>query len=136
MKRERNIFERIIDREIPADIVYEDDYYIAFLDIFPINPGHILLVPKKVYPWFIDMPDSEFPDLTVLAKRLAEKMRSTLACDLVQLNIVGEQMPHTHIHLIPRQIHQKALDPRPIEYRDDREKKSFHKILKTAFKKI
>ncbi|HEY1041682.1 MAG TPA: HIT domain-containing protein [Candidatus Paceibacterota bacterium] len=95
------LFEKIIAREIPAHIVYEDDHHIAFLDIFPDAPGHTLLVPKKVTRWFYEMSEEEFATLMTTGHKLTKHLNEKLGSESVKLLIYGEKVPHTHLHLIP-----------------------------------
>jgi histidine triad (HIT) family protein len=96
------IFTKIINREIPATIVYENDTMLAFLDIAPVVKGHILLIPKTRYTWMQDAPDEVVADLFVQTKKIMKVMIQGLGCDYVQVSVVGEEVPHFHIHLIPR----------------------------------
>ncbi len=96
------IFTKIINREIPATIVYENDTMLAFLDIAPVVKGHILLIPKTRYTWMQDAPDEVVADLFVQTKKIMKTMIQGLGCDYVQVSVVGEEVPHFHIHLIPR----------------------------------
>ncbi len=100
----KTIFEKIIDREIPADIVYEDATCIAFLDISPVTKGHTLLVSKQPHPWMIDAPDETVGHMFIVAKKLMTAIRSGIQCDYVQVGVIGKDVPHFHIHLIPRYI--------------------------------
>lgn len=99
---EKTIFQKIIDREIPATIIYEDDNYMAFLDIAPRVYGHTLLIPKTVYPWMQDAPDTVVAEIFLLAKKLMHAIKDGLGCDYVEERVVGNEVPHFHIHLIPR----------------------------------
>jgi histidine triad (HIT) family protein len=101
------IFCKIARKEIPADIVYEDDATLAFLDIHPKGPGHMLVIPKQHYRWFEEMPDELYMRVFATAKKLALKMKEEGA-NHVQLGIVGKDVPHVHIHLIPRAEGQHA----------------------------
>jgi len=96
------IFTKIINREIPADIIYEDENSLAFLDINPVSKGHILLISKNPYPWITDVPEDELAELFIKAQKLIIKMKKALNCDFVQISVVGKDVPHFHIHLIPR----------------------------------
>lgn len=100
----KTIFEKIIDREIPADIVYEDDISMAFLDINPVTKGHTLLISKNPYPWMTDVPDELVGKLFIKAKCIMVAMKKSLGCDFVHVGIVGTDVPHFHIHLIPKFI--------------------------------
>lgn len=99
---EKTIFKKIIDKEIPAAIVYENDLFLAFLDIMPVAYGHVLLIPKEEYRWVQDMPDTLVGNMFIEAKKLIQTMKKALECDYVQISVVGEEVPHVHVHLIPR----------------------------------
>jgi histidine triad (HIT) family protein len=96
------IFCKIINKEIPAEINYEDDEFIGFLDIKPIEKGHTLLIPKKHYPWMQDLPDEMLAQIFILAKKIMAGMVLDLSCKYVEVKVVGKDVPHFHIHLIPR----------------------------------
>ena len=95
------IFGKIIRGEIPATKVYEDDKFLAFLDINPVAKGHILLIPKEHYVWVQDMPNELLGAIFVKVKELIHAMKTSLGCDLVEVVIEGKQVPHFHISLIP-----------------------------------
>lgn len=96
------IFEKIISGEIPSTKVYEDDKCIAILDVNPVADGHLLLIPKEHYKWIQGVPDELISYLFIKAKDLIEAQKSGLGCDYVQISVVGKDVPHVHIHLIPR----------------------------------
>lgn len=98
------VFSKIIRREIPATIVYEDDFFLAFLDINPVTKGHTLLVPKTPYVWMQDVPDELLAESFILAKKIMKAMVVQIPCDYVQVGVVGEEVPHFHIHLIPQML--------------------------------
>ncbi len=98
------IFCKIIDGQIPAYKTYEDDKCIAFLDIKPVALGHMLLIPKDHYEWVQDTPDELVSHCFLSAKKLVSKIKEKLGADYVQLSVVGKDVPHFHIHLIPRQL--------------------------------
>jgi len=100
----KTIFEKIIDGEIPATKIYEDDTFLAFLDIHPVTKGHTLLIPKASYTWIHETPDELVGEIFIKAKELINAMRSGIPCDYVQLGVVGNEVPHFHIHLIPRYL--------------------------------
>jgi histidine triad (HIT) family protein len=95
------IFEKIIAREIPAYIVWEDEKHIAFLDIKPINPGHLLIVPKKVVGDVLDMNNQEYTDIFLQAKDLAISLRKATNAKRIGYVVEGFGVEHVHIHLIP-----------------------------------
>lgn len=99
--QEPSIFTRIINGEIPAYKVYEDDRVLAFLDIHPINPGHTLLIPKKQVDHLWDLDDDEYQYLWTIAKHLAKQIKQTLNPPRVGVIVEGFGVPHAHIHLIP-----------------------------------
>lgn len=102
MKQEGTIFTKIIKREIPADIVYEDEKVMAFLDINPVTNGHTLLIPKEQHKWMSDVPDELLSYIYIKAKELMPKIKEAMDADFVVLSVIGVDVPHFHIHLIPR----------------------------------
>lgn len=98
------IFCKIVAGQIPAQKTYEDENFIAFLDIHPKGPGHTLLVPKKHFQWFTDLPDDLYTALFMVAKGLAVALKDQQKADIVKLSIVGTDVPHVHVHLIPFNI--------------------------------
>lgn len=99
---EKTIFKKIIDKEIPASIVYESEDCLAFLDIMPVAFGHVLVIPKQEYRWIQDLPNELYITLFLETKKIIQGMKKALTCDYVQISVVGEEVPHVHIHLIPR----------------------------------
>jgi histidine triad (HIT) family protein len=98
------IFCKIAKGEIPAEKIYEDEYAVAFLDIHPKAPGHTLLIPKAHYQWFQDLPDAISDPLFRAAKTIAQDIKIKNNADYVRLGIVGTDVPHVHIHLVPQKI--------------------------------
>ena len=96
-----SIFSKIINREIPAHIIAEDNQFIAFLDIMPIVKGHTLVVPKREIDRFFDLPDSELTSISLFAKRIAAAIEKTFPCDRVGISVIGLEVPHAHMHLVP-----------------------------------
>lgn len=95
------IFSKIIAREIPAYIVYEDENFLAFLDINPLKEGHTLVVPKKEVDYIFDLDDEWLSKMMVFAKRVAKGIEKVVECKRVGVAVVGLEVPHCHIHLIP-----------------------------------
>jgi histidine triad (HIT) family protein len=95
------IFTKIINREIPAYIVAEDDNYIAFLDIMPLAKGHVLVVPKIEVDYIFDLEDEVLAGLHVFAKKVAKAIDKTIRCTRVGVAVIGLEVPHVHVHLIP-----------------------------------
>lgn len=96
------IFCKIIEGVIPSLKVYEDDRCLAFLDINPVTPGHVLLIPKEHHQMMTDTPDEQVSYLYVKAKELMIHVKEKMGADFVVLSVVGMDVPHFHIHLIPR----------------------------------
>ena len=96
-----SIFSKIIDREIPAHIVAEDNHFIAFLDINPLSVGHTLIVPKKEVDYFFDVDDALMSEIMVFSKRVAVAIKKTISCKRVGVAVIGFEVPHAHLHLVP-----------------------------------
>lgn len=96
-----SIFTKIIKREIPAFIIHEDDLFIAFLDINPIQKGHTLIVPKTEIDYFFDIEDNLLSKMLVFTKKIAKAIKKTIECKKISMSVIGLEVPHAHIHLIP-----------------------------------
>jgi histidine triad (HIT) family protein len=96
-----SIFTKIVNKEIPAHIVAEDDAHLAFLDINPLVMGHSLVIPKKEVDYIYDLTDAELSQLHLFAKKVARAIEKTVDCNRVGIAVIGLEVPHTHIHLIP-----------------------------------
>jgi histidine triad (HIT) family protein len=97
----KSIFKRIIDNEIPSYIIAEDDKHIAFLDVNPLREGHTLVIPKKEVDYIFDMNDDDLSNFIVFAKKVSKQIKSNISCTKVGMTVVGLEVPHAHIHLIP-----------------------------------
>ena len=96
-----SIFTKIIKGEIPCYKIAEDDRFIAFLDVFPIKKGHTLVVPKAQIDYVFDLDDSLLSDLMIFAKKVAQKMQRAISCERIGIAVIGLEVPHAHIHLVP-----------------------------------
>ena len=96
-----SIFTKIINGEIPCHKVAEDDNYLAFLDIFPLQKGHTLVVPKIEVDKFFDLDEVTIAGLMVFAQKVAKAIEKTFPCDRVGVGVIGLEVPHAHVHLIP-----------------------------------
>ena len=96
-----SIFSRIIARESPAHIVAENDQYLAFLDINPLAQGHTLVIPKKEVDYIYDLDDETLAGLHVFAKKVAKGIESVVECERIGVTVIGLEVPHAHVHLIP-----------------------------------
>lgn len=95
------IFTRIIQGEIPCYKVAEDDQFFAFLDINPLQAGHTLVVPKVETDYLFDLDDETISAMMIFAKKVAAQIRSKIECKRVAVVVLGLEVPHAHIHLIP-----------------------------------
>src|SRR5437870_4600773 len=95
------IFSRIISKEIPGHIVAENDKFIAFLDIMPMVMGHTLVVPKQETDYIFDLSDEHLREITVFAKKVGKAIESVVPCKRIGIAVIGLEVPHAHIHLIP-----------------------------------
>ena len=96
-----SIFTKIIKGEMPCYKIAEDDRFIAFLDVFPIKKGHTLVVPKAQIDYLFDLDDSLLSDLMIFAKKVAQKMERAISCERIGIAVIGLEVPHAHIHLVP-----------------------------------
>jgi len=97
----KSIFKRIIDKEIPSYIIAEDEKHLAFLDVNPIKEGHTLVIPKSEIDYILNIEDTDLSDLVLFAKKVSKQIKSNIACTKVGMSVVGLEVPHAHIHLIP-----------------------------------
>ena len=96
-----SLFTKIINREIPAQVVAEDGQYIAFLDINPLVTGHTLVVPKKEVDYIFDLDDETYAGLMIFAKIVSAGIEKAVPCLRIGVSVIGLEVPHTHVHLIP-----------------------------------
>lgn len=114
------IFCKIATGEVPSYKVYEDDNFIAFLDINPFTKGHTLLVPKKHAKWVWDLEEKDFLSLMGIVRRIAKALQQTFNTEWVVEGVAGIDMPHAHVHIIPREMDDglgafpnRVLSPKP-----------------------
>jgi histidine triad (HIT) family protein len=98
---EDSIFTKIIKGEIPSYKIYDDDNTLAFLDIHPVHPGHIIVIPKKQVEFVWDLDEENYNYLMGTVRKVADHMRETLDEKFVGVQVVGVDVPHAHVHLIP-----------------------------------
>ncbi len=96
-----SVFSQIAKYEIPAHIVAEDEKHLAFLDINPLVMGHVLVIPKKEVDYIYDLEDDELGALHIFAKNVAKSLKLAIPCLRIGISVVGLEVPHAHIHLIP-----------------------------------
>jgi histidine triad (HIT) family protein len=105
-----SIFSKIVNGEIPAYKVAEDENYLAFLDIFPVAKGHTLVIPKKEVDYIFDLEDDVYAGLQAFAKKVATGLKKAIPCEKVGVLVLGLEVPHAHIHLIPMQTEADVLN--------------------------
>ncbi len=96
-----SLFTRIVRGEIPCHKVAEDDRFLAFLDIAPLRMGHTLVIPKVEVDRFFDLPADVLADMLPFAQQVAQRIKAVVPCDRVGLTVIGLEVPHAHLHLIP-----------------------------------
>ncbi len=96
-----SIFTKIIQGEIPCYKIAENDQFLAFLDVFPLVHGHILVVPKKETDYIFDIEDVELSAMMLFAKKIAKAQKSAVPCKRIGIAVIGLEVPHAHIHLVP-----------------------------------
>ena len=98
-----SIFSRIISGEIPCYKIAEDASFLAFLDINPLVEGHALVIPKKEIDYIFDIDDALLKDMIVFSKKVANRIQKAIPCKRIGLTVIGLEVPHSHIHLVPMQ---------------------------------
>lgn len=122
------IFSKIIRGEIPSYKIAEDDTFFAFLDINPLVPGHTLVIPKVEVDKFLDMDDDHLAKILLFAKPIARAIEKAFPCNRVGLSVVGLEVPHAHLHLVPLNqmddinFSRTKLHPTPEELKEAQEK--------------
>lgn len=108
-----SIFSRIVAGEIPCYKVAEDERYLAFLDVNPMVKGHTLVIPKREVDYIFDLEDDELAGLHLFAKKVAVALKRAFPCQRIGMAVLGMEVPHTHIHLIPLQRESDMLFSNP-----------------------
>ena len=96
-----SIFSKIVSGEIPCHKIAEDDHFLAFLDIHPLAPGHTLVIPKKETDYLFDLEDQDLGAMMVFSKKIAKALRTAVPCLRIGVCVIGLEVPHAHIHLLP-----------------------------------
>jgi len=104
-----SLFTKIVDGEIPSWKVAEDENFFAFLDIFPVAKGHTLVIPKKEVDYLFDLDDETYIGLQLFAKKVALGIQKAIPCKKVGMMVLGLEVPHAHIHLVPMQTEADML---------------------------
>lgn len=108
-----SIFTRIINGELPVYKVAEDDKHLAFLDIQPVNHGHVLVIPKKEVDQLFDLSPADLSELMLFAQRVAKRMKKAIECKRIAVSVIGLEVPHAHVHLIPINVMDDCNFSRP-----------------------
>ncbi|HFK5528676.1 TPA: HIT family protein [Elizabethkingia anophelis] len=123
-----SIFTKIVNGEIPAYKIMEDEKHLAFLDVMPLVEGHTLVIPKKEIDLIFDLDSEEFKELFSFAQKVAKKVGAAIPCKRVGVAVIGLEVPHAHIHLVPLQhlndidFSRERLKLSPEEYQKIQEK--------------
>lgn len=131
-----SIFTKIINKEIPAYIIDENDDFIAFLDVFPLAKGHVLVVPKKQVDYIFDLEPTIYAGLWLFANNIAKKLEKAIPCKRIGIAVIGLEVPHAHVHLIPLQSVEDINFTRPkLNLSKDEMEDIFQKIVTTQQQK-
>ena len=127
-----SIFSKIVSGDIPAFKVAEDENYVAFLDIFPLAKGHVLVIPKKETDYIFDLDSEEYLGLFNFAKKVAKAMDKIISCERIGVAVIGLEVPHAHIHLVPLHDVSDINFERPKLKFPDSEMKEIANLIKSA----
>lgn len=127
-----SIFSKIVSGDIPAFKVAEDENHVAFLDIFPLAKGHVLVIPKKETDYIFDLDSEEFLGLFSFAKKVAKAMDKIISCERIGVAVIGLEVPHAHIHLVPLHDVSDINFERPKLKFPDSEMKEIADLIKSA----
>jgi histidine triad (HIT) family protein len=126
-----SLFTRIINGEIPCYKIAENELFIAFLDILPVAKGHALVVPKKEIDYIFDLPEEELKELNLFAKEVARKIQTVIPCKKIGVSVIGLEVPHAHMHLIPiNHIHDMNFEKERLKFTPEEYKELADAIAK------
>ena len=128
----QSIFSKIVIGDIPAFKVAEDDNHFAFLDIFPLAKGHVLVIPKKETDYIFDLDYEEYIGLFSFAKKVAKAMDKVISCERIGVAVIGLEVPHAHVHLVPLHDVSDINFERPKLKFPDSEMKEIADLIKSA----
>ena len=123
------IFCKIVKKEIPCTKIYENEDFLCFIDIQPLSLGHTLVIPKKHLAWMQEADDETVASIFKLSKKLMLAIKKALGCDYVQLSVIGKDVQHFHIHLIPRNLEDNLHDSSTKKYKDEEGEEIVKKII-------
>ncbi len=131
---EKCVFCKIIKGGFPSNLIWENEDYLAFLDINPINQGHTLLIPKNHVDDIFDLPDKNYSEIFLLAKKLSNAIKNSTKSERVGLAVEGLSVPHVHIHIVP--VNRVGdLDPKRAKRADNNELAEIAVLIKNEVKK-
>jgi len=123
------IFCKIINNELPANKVYEDESFVSFLTIAPVSEGHVLIIPKEHIVWMQDAPDVMVGEIFKVTKKLMKAIQSSQQCDYAEVVVAGEEIPHFHVHVIPRMLKDNLPKFPTKKYQEGEAEKIAQKII-------
>jgi histidine triad (HIT) family protein len=127
-----SIFSKIVSNDIPAYKVAENESHLAFLDIFPLAKGHVLVIPKKETDYIFDITSDEYLELWKFAQKVAQGMDKVITCERIGVAVIGLEVPHAHIHLVPLNNVSDINFERPKLQFSKAEMKSVADLIKSA----
>ena len=127
-----SIFSKIVSGAIPAYKVAEDEHHLAFLDIFPLAKGHVLVIPKQETDYIFELASEEYLELWKFAQKVAKGMDKVIACERIGVAVIGLEVPHAHIHLVPLNNVSDINFERPKLKFSEAEMKSVSDLIKSA----
>jgi histidine triad (HIT) family protein len=96
-----SIFTKIVNGEIPSYKIFENDKFLAFLDVSPLVHGHVLVIPKKEVDYIFDISDIDLSEMIIFSKHIAKAIKAAVSCKRIGIAVIGLEVPHAHIHLVP-----------------------------------
>jgi histidine triad (HIT) family protein len=127
-----SIFSKIVSGNMPSFKVAEDDHYLAFLDISPLAKGHVLVIPKQETDYIFDLDSEEYLGLFSFAKKVAIAMDKVISCERIGVAVIGLEVPHAHIHLVPlKDVSDINFERKKLEFSDS-EMKEIADLIKSA----
>jgi histidine triad (HIT) family protein len=127
-----SIFSKIVAGEIPAYKVAENDRFLAFLDIFPLQRGHVLVIPKLEVDYIFDLKKNDYTDLMAFSYDVALKLKKVIKCNRIGIAVLGLEVPHAHVHLIPINREKDMNFSNPKKEFTDVEMKEIAELIKNA----
>ena len=126
------VFCKIAEGKIPSMKVDEDDSTLSFLDINPVNFGHVLIIPKKHHQWMTDVPNNLLEKIFVKSKELMKSLKKTMKADYVALSVIGTDVPHFHVHLVPRYFNDGLSNLWPTKKYAEKEGEKFAEKIRKS----